>query len=122
MARASAPPWDPTPSCRIAVVKAAISPSLSARSRRETHFRKTSPHLNGSNFLEVDLLLLMQDAVFWDVRCDFLRFRQRTDPLVILELLGVGSFSFFLNMSCVLWRNRHSSTKSPVAHFFVRIS
>ena len=28
----------------------------------------------------------MQDAVFWEVRCDFLRFRQRTDPLIIIEL------------------------------------
>ena len=33
----------PTPICRIEVVKAAISPSLSAKSRRETHFRKNSP-------------------------------------------------------------------------------
>ena len=30
MAKASAPPWVPTPICRIEVVKAAISPSLGA--------------------------------------------------------------------------------------------
>ena len=34
----------------------------------------------------------------------------------------VSSFSFFKNMSCVLRRNRHSSSKSPVAHFIVRMS
>ena len=40
--KASAPPWVLTPICRIAVVRAAISPSLSAKSRRET-YRKNSP-------------------------------------------------------------------------------
>ena len=34
----------------------------------------------------------------------------------------VGSFAFFKNMGCVLRRNRHSSSKSPVAHLTVRIS
>ena len=67
MARASAPPWDPTPNCRIDVVRAAIPPSLSAKSRRETYFRKELLHLNGPNFLGVDLLLITHDAVFWDV-------------------------------------------------------
>ena len=33
----------PTPICRIDVVRAAISSSLSARSRRETYFRRNSP-------------------------------------------------------------------------------
>ena len=28
----------------------------------------------------------MHDAVFWDVGGDFLRFRQRADPLIIIEL------------------------------------
>ena len=28
-----------------------------------------------------------RDAVFWDVSSDFFRFRQRADPLVIVELL-----------------------------------
>ena len=61
----------------LAVVRAAISPSLSARSL----------HLNGPNFFRVDRLLVIQDAVFWDVRCDFLYFRQRSDPLAVVELL-----------------------------------
>ena len=34
----------------------------------------------------------------------------------------VGSFSFIKKMSCVLRRNRHSSSKSPVAHLIVRMS
>ena len=42
--------------------------------------------LNAPNFYRVNRLLVTQDAVFWDVRCDFLRFRYRTDPLVIIEL------------------------------------
>ena len=42
MVRASAPPWERTPSCRDAVVRAAIRPSLSAKSRRGTHFRTNS--------------------------------------------------------------------------------
>ena len=33
-------------------------------------------HLDGPNFLGVDLQLLERDAVFWDVSSDFLRFRQ----------------------------------------------
>ena len=41
--KASAPPGVPTPICRIEVVSAAISHSLSAKSRRETYFRKNSP-------------------------------------------------------------------------------
>ena len=32
--------WNPSRSCRIIVVRAAISPSLSAKSRRETYFRQ----------------------------------------------------------------------------------
>ena len=43
MAKASEPPGVPTPMCRIEVVRAAISPSLRAKSRRETYFRKNSP-------------------------------------------------------------------------------
>ena len=37
-------------------------------------------------FLGVDLLLLVRDAVFWGVSSDFLRFRQSTDPLAVIEL------------------------------------
>ena len=87
MARASAPPWVPTPICRIEVVRAAISPSLSARSRLETYFRTNSPVGMGRTFLGVGLLLLVRDAVFWDVSSDFVHFRQRTDPPVVIELL-----------------------------------
>ena len=43
MARASSPSREPTPSWRIAVVRAAISPSPSARSRLETYFHKNFP-------------------------------------------------------------------------------
>ena len=39
----AAPPGVPTPICRFDVVRAAISSSLSARSRRETYFRRNSP-------------------------------------------------------------------------------
>ena len=51
MAKASAPPGVPTPICRFDVVKAAISPSLSASSRRETYFRWNSPIYMDPNFL-----------------------------------------------------------------------
>ena len=83
MAKASAPPGIPTPICRIEVVRAAISPSLSAKSRRETKFRKNV----GRTFFGVDVLLILRDAVFWDVSSDNLRFRQRADPLVVVGLL-----------------------------------
>ena len=42
-------------------------------------------HLDGPNFLGIKLLLVIHDAVFWDVGGDFLSFRQRTDPLLIIE-------------------------------------
>ena len=79
MAKASAPPGVPTPICRIEVVRATISPSLSVSSRRETHFR---------------VLLITRDAVFWDVSGDFLRFRQRADPLVVVVELFRGRVLF----------------------------
>ena len=55
-------------------------------------------------------------TLFWDVSSDFLRFRQRANPLVVVEPLRGRSFSFFRNICCVLRRNRHSSGKSPIAH------
>ena len=81
-------------------------------------------HLNGPNFLGVNVLLVIRDAVFWDVSRDLLRFRQRANPLVIVALLRgqVFFFFFFRNISCVLSRERHSSRKSPVAHLIVRMS
>ena len=121
MARASAPPWDPTPSCRIAVVRAAISPSLSQRAAARRISAET-PHLNGPNFLGVNLLLAVHDAVLWDVGGDFLRFRQRSDPLIIIELFRGWVLSFIKNINCTLRRKQHSSGKSPVAHLLARMS
>ena len=116
MAGASAPPCVPTPICRIEVVevvKAGISSSLS----------QEFSHLDGPDFLGIDLLLTAHEAVFWDVGGDFfLRFRQGADPLVIVELFRGRVFSFFKNTNCVLSRNRHSSGKSPVVHLIVRVS
>ena len=94
MARASAPPWGPTQSCRIAVVRAAISLSLSERSRPETYFRKNSPICMGRTFFWVDIVLVTHDSVFRDVGGDFMRFRQRSDPLIIIELLRGWVFFF----------------------------
>ena len=76
MARASAPPWVPTPICRIEVVRAAISPSLSAKQSSRDVFSRELSHLNGPNFFGINLLLLVRDAVFWDVSGEILRFRQ----------------------------------------------
>ena len=67
-----------TNSC-IAVVRASISSSLRAKSRRETYFRKYLP--NGPNFFRADLVIIVHDAVIWNVGVDFLRFHQRSDPL-----------------------------------------
>ena len=50
-------------------------------------FPQELSHLDGPNFLVVDVLLVMRDAIFWDVSRDFLRFCQRADPLVVDELL-----------------------------------
>ena len=50
VASASAPPWEPTPRCCIATVKAAIFSSLSGSSRLETHFRGNSPIWMGRAF------------------------------------------------------------------------
>ena len=80
-------PGIPTPICRIEVVKAATSPSLSAKSHRETHFLKKLFHLNGPDLFGVNLLPLVRDEVFCNVSCDFLHFRQQTDPLIVIELL-----------------------------------
>ena len=92
MARASAPPWDSElpHRCR-------ESCSFSFAEREEPP-RDILPqeftHLRGPNFCWVNRLLVIQDAVFWDVSGVFLRFRQRTDPLVIIELLRGWVFLF----------------------------
>ena len=57
-------------------------------------FPQELSYLSGPNSFGVDLLLLIRDAVFWDVNGDFLRFRQRTDPLVVIELLRGWVFLF----------------------------
>ena len=44
-------------------------------------------------------LLLIRDAVFWDVSSDFLRFRQRTDPLVVIKLFRSWVFLFLQKTS-----------------------
>ena len=62
MATASEPPGVPTPTCRIEVVKAAISPSLTGKSRDV--FPQELPHLDGPYFLGVNVLLVTRDAVF----------------------------------------------------------
>ena len=77
---------------------------------------------NGTHLLRICSLLVICDTFFRNVCSDFLRFRQRSNPLVVIEKLRGGFFSFFENMSCVLLRNRHSSGKSPIAHFIVRMS
>ena len=87
MARTEAPPGAPSSICRIDAVKAAMSPSLSAKSRRETHLRKNPSILVGPNFLGVNVLLIMHDAIFWDVGRGFLRYRQRADPFFVIGLL-----------------------------------
>ena len=40
----------------------------------------------GRTFLGINVLLILHDAVFWNVGGNLLRFRQRTDPLIIVEL------------------------------------
>ena len=84
MARSPAPPWDPTPSCRIAVGNFTFT---ECEELPRDVFPLEFSHLNGPDLFRVDSLLVMHDTVFRDVGGDFLRFRQRSDPLVIIELL-----------------------------------
>ena len=85
-------------------------------------FSQELTHLNGPNFHGINLLLIIQDTVFWNVGGNFFRFRQRTDPLIIIELFRGWFFTFFKNIICVLRRKRPSFGKSPVAHLIVRMS
>ena len=55
-------------------------------------FLQEFSHPQGPNFLGVNVLLVTRDAIFWDVSRDFLRFRQRVDPLVVIELLRCRIF------------------------------
>ena len=50
-------------------------------------FPQEFAHLVGPDLFRIDSLLVVHDTVFQDVDGDFLRFRQRSDPLVIIKLL-----------------------------------
>ena len=105
--------WEPTPSCRVAAVRAAISPTLSAMSRLEKCFR-TNSHLCG-----VYLLLAFPSALLGDVCGGCLRFCERSDPLSSSNSLVVV-FSYLREHELRI--ERHSSGISPVAHLTVRMS
>ena len=95
--RASAPPWEPTPSCRIAAVKA-VSPSLNASHRLEIS-TEIPPSGYVELFFEVHFTLVVRDAHFGDVAS-------------LGDRIHSSSSS----------RKRHSSGTSPVAHLTVRMS
>ena len=94
-------------------MRAAISLSLRARSRRENYFRKSSS--------------------IWTTCWSYVTLSSGTSAVIscasVIERIHssssnsfvVGPFSFFRNMSCVLRRNRHSGN-SPIAHLIVGIS
>ena len=118
MVRASAPPWERTPSCRNAVVRAAISPSLSAKSRRGTHSRTTFFLWMGRTFFGVYLLLVVRYARLGDVCGECLCFCERSDPLVVIEhFLLLGLLLSSKNISCVLSGKRVCVAQR--ARFFV---
>ena len=52
IAPASAPPYEATPGCLVAVTSTAISPPLTARSRLVTHVRRKSPIWMGRTLVE----------------------------------------------------------------------
>ena len=109
MARASAP-WGPTPSRRIAVVRTALSPSLSATSRLETHFRTKLPDQDRSNFLGVHLTLVLRHALFGDVCGDCSRLCERSDPLIVMTLFQEMSSD---PLACQDVRGSRCSSRSP---------
>ena len=94
MAKASAPPGVLTPICRIEVVKACNFSLTACQESPRDVFPQELSHMNGPNFLGVNFLLVTRDGVFWNVSGDFLRFRQRANPLVIVELLRGRVFVF----------------------------
>ena len=95
MARASAPPWEPTPNCRIAAVRAATSSALSTNSRLETYVRRNSTIWVGRTFfLGSTSLWSCCDALFWDICGDCLRFRERSNPLVIVKYVCSGATNY----------------------------
>ena len=94
MARASVPPWEPTPSCRIAAVRVAIAPSLSANHRLETYFHRNSSIWISRTFLGLLHLgpCVVQSSGMSAVAC--LHFRKRSNPLIVVEYFCHGVFFF----------------------------
>ena len=122
MASVSAPPWEPPPSCRIAAVTGAISPSLSAGSRLQTYFRRNSFIWMGRTFVgSTSLWSWVRQASGISAATSCASVRDRIHSLSSI-IFVVGSFPFFRNMSCVLDRNQHSSGTSPAAHLTARMS
>ena len=100
--------WEPTPTCRIAIVRAAISPSQSAKRRLEKYFRRNSPSEWVEPFLgPVHLGRFLTRSSRMSVVISSASARERTHSSSS-NIFVVGSFSFFKKMSCVL-RSRHSS-------------
>ena len=113
-------PGVPTPICSIEVVKAASSQSLSARSRRETYFRKNSPIGMGRTFRESASrcsYVTLSSGTSVMTSCASVSERIHSSSLDCFEVV-----SFFVCVGCVLRRKRHSSGKSPVARLVVRLS
>ena len=73
-------------------MRAAISPSVRAKSRLETYFRRNSSFLKGTDFLWVHFILVARDALLGDVCCEFLRLCERSTPLIIVEYVDSGFF------------------------------
>ena len=69
----------------------------------------------GRTFWVVNLLLTIHDTVFWDVGGDFLHFRQRPDPLVIIELFRGWVLFFLQEHELRVEQERHFSGRSPIA-------
>ena len=94
IAKVSAPPCEPAPTCLIAVMRAGISPSLSAKSRLDTYCRTNSPILVGRSL------------------CG-------STPWSCAERLG---FAYLLqeHQLRIKKEKRHTSGRSPVAHLTVK--
>ena len=121
IASASAPPWEPPLSCRIAV-RVEISPLLSARSRLETYFRRNSSIWMGRTFAGSTSLwswVRRSSGISAATSCASVRDRNYSSSS---NIFVVGSFAFFRNTNCVLDRSQHSSGTSPAPHLTVRMS
>ena len=123
MVKSSAPPWSANSNlphrsgegCDLSITER-------QKASRDILSRKLS-QLNGPNFLGVNLLLVVRDAVFWDVSREFLRFCQRADPLVVVKLLrGRVLLRLQEHQLCIEQEAAHSSGRSPMAHLIVRMS